>query len=177
MVSKSQEEKENEQLEEIKQIYEEMGKDNVQGFVPPMPMDKLEMQTILVNPSWGQDNEYSPDVKAKFKTGINQLTHLDEMAAVYKRDLRVGKLSKALGEMHYCSEHIDFARDCLSESFPNSFLTAQSRAITAIEISHNDNGFFRTNLNTFRKEELKETKEPKDKTLFGAPKGGDETLQ
>jgi hypothetical protein len=174
MVSKEQQQ-EAEQLEEIKQIVADIGKEAAQAYVPPMPMDKLEQQSMLVNPSWGQENEYSPSVKLKFKK--NDVQHLDEFSAIYKRDLRVGKLSKALGELHYCSEHIDFARDCLSEGFSNSALTAQSRAITTIEISHNDNGFFRTNLNTFRKEETKEIREPKDKTLFGKPTSGDEGLQ
>ena len=58
-----------------------------------------------------------------------------------------------------------------------SALTAQSRAITTIEISHNDGGFFRTNLNTFRKEESHEIKEPKDKGIFGQQKQGDDQLQ
>lgn len=176
MASK-QEQQESAQMEEIKKLQLEIGQESAKAYVPPMPMDKLEMQSLLVNPSWGQDNEYSPSVKRKFVTVDDDKEHLDEFSAIYKRDLRVGKLSKVLGELNYCSEHIDFARDCLNEDFPMSALTAQSRAITTIEISHNDNGFFRTNLNTFRKEESHEVKEPKDKTLFGAPKGGDEILQ
>ena len=96
-----------------------------------------------------------------------------EMLGFYTRDLRLGNLSEANGEMYYCKYHLDLANDFLREGFTKPFLITLSRVATVIELSQSRRGFFRKIMNTFTQEHKYSELGAGKKNFFGGDKGGE----
>jgi len=156
-----------------KEIALEVGSDNIDDYSTPMPYDKLEFQAQLINPTYGIPSEYSQHAKDRMKVqdDMGEMQNLlANMNIIYKRDLRLGNLSRLNGEVGYVQEYIDFSSDLISEGLPRSGATSMARAATVLEISQSDRGFLRRELNTFTKKSTTEIKEGKDSNLFGGSK-------
>lgn len=151
---------------------------------PPMrssPLNELDAMMMTTNPKWG-DWDIPEELKEQLgkiqvwtdkETGkeVMSLASLWGLLGYYTRDLRLGNLSNVGGEVNYCAEHLDFAGDCLRESYPASFMTALSRTITVIELSQSKAGFLRKRQGTFTQEHLGKPLEPDKKGIFQGKRG------
>lgn len=181
---KNEEEARNEELAEIyKQDLQDIPQEDKEIYMPNEPYDKLGYQFKVTEPSYGKESEYSPEVMQKFNKKIGSMTKdevdydvvknmLLNLQAIFKRDLRLGNISRLSGDHTYCEARLNFAYKCLNHDCPQAALLVMEEAISKLEISQSINGFFRQNEKSFYKSEKKEIKDPADKTLFGATKEG-----
>lgn len=149
-----------------------------------IPANELDYFQRITDPSWSDlsidmKNRLSKLIKQTYNEAIKQWELEKEerktLLEVYKRDLRLGNLSKEKGlfglelsEIEYCLVWLNIATDCLTENYPESFRLSLSRVISIIEISQSRDGFMRKQMNTISMETKTINEEPKKKSIFNS---------
>ena len=89
----------------------------------------------------------------------------------YKRDVRLGNISRWNGELDYTRHWLVLAGDLLDAGFQGAFINALNRAVATIETSQAVGGFLRRRGNTVTSENFYEgLNEKQKKGLFGQTK-------
>lgn len=147
-----------------------------------IPANELDYFQRITDPSWSDLTEDMKDrlskiIKQTYNEGSKRWQLEKEerktLLEVYKRDLRLGNLSKEKGllnlemsEMEFCMIWLNIATDCLTEDYPESFRIALSRVISVLELSQSREGFMRKQMNTISMETKQINDEPKKKSIF-----------
>lgn len=145
-----------------------------------LPYNDLHFSYLTTEPAWGKES--TKDLYEALELEVRgikfdsdgtaivseiQKKNLWGMLSYFTRDLRLGNLSYATGEMQYCRFWIELAGDALRYGFIKSFVAAMAKAITTVELSQSKGGFFRKRANTITKEDISDTN---PRSFFG--KGG-----
>lgn len=162
-----------------------------------MPMNDLDLQMMVTDPAWS--DELTPDLKKKLQVKARNSEALkiqlqdkvdagiisEEEASIlykqdikkelsgllgyYKRDLRLGNLSRINGEYDRVVAYLDMAGDCLDAGLSQSFILFLRRAINPIEVSQSKGGFLRKLFSTARIEHANDSNDDK-RGFFGGKK-------
>ena len=132
--------------------------------VRPLPQNDLDLNFLLTNSTWG-NNEISSEIKEKLSkfyietstTGEQTVTKnsLWGLLSFYTRDMRLANLDNE--ELNFCRYYLDLAGDYLSVDLVEPFIICISRCATVMETSQSKKGFLRNMQNTLRHENLNQT--------------------
>lgn len=144
-----------------------------------LPQSELDLSLMTTDPKWGEET-INPELLAylnKYYVSKNEqgkevitIQSLWSMLSFYTRDVRLGNLSYAWGEIQYCQYYLDLAHDLLNAGMIQAFMTALSKAVTVLEISQSKSGFLRRRMHTITQESSHQELEPPKKSLFGKQK-------
>jgi len=141
-----------------------------------IPLSDLDLQMQMIEPEWGKTG-ISQELRDQLQQyAIENDNLVDEgslwgLLGFYTRDVRLGNLSYAMGEMKYCRYYLDLAGDLLTARMYRSFLTSLQRAVTILELSQSKGGFLRRRQNTITSENYsRQETEPAKKGLFSGSK-------
>lgn len=142
-----------------------------------IPLTELDLQMQMVEPEWGKTG-----ISRELRSQLQQYAIDDDgqvfdegslwgLLGYYTRDIRLGNLSYAMGEMKYCRYYLDLAGDLLSAKMYKAFLVSLQRAVTIIELSQSKGGFLRRRQNTITSESYnRQETEPPKKGFFSGKK-------
>jgi len=164
-----------------------------------MPMNELDLQMILIEPTWGK-LDLIPDLKGKLNTSTSDLIRLRNklilqtknnelsiedantiienkskenlwgLLSHLSKDLKLANLGVMSGEYDYCKNLLILAGDALRYNLPKVFTGAINEVASITCISDSKNGHKGKLLNTFTTENKQEIIEPQKKGLFGESK-------
>lgn len=145
-----------------------------------IPANELDLSFMTTESAWGKEvseelNARLVEIGAEINTETGELEvtekHLWGLMAYYTRDMRLSNLNQE--RYIYCLKWLGIAGDCLRVNYIQSFMTALSRVIDALELSQSVGGFLRKRGNTMTQEWIGKPNEPSQqqkKGLFGGLK-------
>jgi len=160
-----------------------------------IPVSELDFNYMVVDTKWGKDDipQSLKDLLTKKKAKVlpKGVFYTDEenntresdgtiivtetvehwgKLGIYTQDMRLGNLSRALGEHKHCQYYTDLAQDLISSGMTKSGSTSLSRTASVLELSQSANGFLRKNMREHIRKETSTINEMPKKSLFGAKK-------